>query len=111
MAFSFCYYPSLLIDYHVFPINKMRLCLYIIQNSNLSLLSLLDLQPEPECGKIPKDLQNEVPLNDRIVGGKEAKPGNMPWIVSLKIWDQAFCGGTIYNKYTIITAAHCVTGG
>lgn len=52
---------------------------------------------------------------DRIVGGKHAtSPSQFPWQVSLNNplysnkEDGSFCGGTIYNQTTIITASHCL---
>ena len=44
---------------------------------------------------------------DRIVGGQDAVVGQFPWQV---LWTNDFmiyCGGTIFNESTIITAAHC----
>lgn len=52
----------------------------------------------------------------KIIGGKEASPGQFPWQVSLGVsWiasaaDAHFCGGSIYEDDRIITAAHCVDG-
>ncbi|XP_048471463.1 transmembrane protease serine 5-like [Rhincodon typus] len=43
-----------------------------------------------------------------IVGGQEAKMGNWPWQVTLYNNYQHMCGGSIINRYWIITAAHCV---
>jgi len=52
---------------------------------------------------------------DRIVGGRPAKDGEVPYIISLqrKGWSGGWshsCGGSILNENTIITAAHCVDG-
>jgi len=47
---------------------------------------------------------------DRIVGGQDAVVGQFPWQV---LWTNDFmvyCGGTIFNESTIITAAHCCKG-
>lgn len=52
----------------------------------------------------------------RVVGGKDAKPGQYPWQVG--IWHRPtygnlnallgpFCSGTLITKNAIITAAHC----
>src|SRR5947209_8432536 len=52
----------------------------------------------------------------RVVGGQDAKIGQIPWQISLQIKPGVlksdskhihFCGGTIYNSKWIITAAHC----
>ena len=53
-------------------------------------------------------------LGMRIVGGKQARLHEFPWIVSLQKYLQSykkvhhFCGGTIINEWFIITAAHCL---
>ncbi|XP_056592281.1 coagulation factor IXb [Triplophysa dalaica] len=46
----------------------------------------------------------------RIVGGLEAKPGEIPWQVVLmeKVNKNPFCGGSLMSEVWIITAAHCV---
>jgi trypsin len=47
-----------------------------------------------------------------IVGGEEATEGEFPSIVSLwtDLIDSHFCGGTLLNAHTVITAAHCADG-
>nr|XP_034342043.1 coagulation factor IX isoform X2 [Arvicanthis niloticus] len=52
-------------------------------------------------------------LNDftRIVGGENAKPGQIPWQVILNGEIEAFCGGAIINEKWIVTAAHCLKPG
>ena len=47
---------------------------------------------------------------DRIVGGQKA-PKMIPWQVSLRYCAHGnchYCGGTILDSKTILTAAHCV---
>ncbi|KAH7024880.1 trypsin-like cysteine/serine peptidase domain-containing protein [Microdochium trichocladiopsis] len=45
-----------------------------------------------------------------IVGGETAKAGDFPFIVSLSGYDGwHFCGGSLVNANTVITAAHCST--
>lgn len=47
----------------------------------------------------------------KIVGGKPAKPGKFPYIVSLQNntdRGKNVCGGGIIAHYWILTAAHCV---
>ncbi|KID86959.1 trypsin-like protease [Metarhizium guizhouense ARSEF 977] len=45
-------------------------------------------------------------INKRIINGEDAKEGEFPSMVSIQMG--AFCGGTLLNKYTVLTAAHCV---
>lgn len=51
---------------------------------------------------------------DKIVGGQQADHGEYPWQVSLQrsSWGSYshFCGGSILDATTIITAAHCIEG-
>ena len=47
-----------------------------------------------------------------IVNGVESTPNSIPFQVSLQVssgggWFH-FCGGSIYNEKTIITAGHCI---
>ena len=43
----------------------------------------------------------------RIVGGKNAMVGEFPYQVLWKNDGEIYCGGSIFNASTIITAAHC----
>jgi transmembrane serine protease 3 len=52
----------------------------------------------------------------RIVGGNEARPHSIPWIVSLRRKTWHFCGGTLLRvkddkeeSDIVVTAAHCTT--
>ncbi len=51
---------------------------------------------------------------ERIIGGRLARNGEFPFVISLQIYDSnssaGLCGGSIIDKYTILTAAHCVVG-
>lgn len=45
----------------------------------------------------------------RIINGHDSKPGDWPFMVSLMYHgNQHFCGGSILNDNTILTAAHCL---
>ena len=41
-----------------------------------------------------------------IVGGQIA-PSPIPWQVSVQLGGFHFCGGTILDTYTLLSAAHC----
>ncbi|KAH6692220.1 extracellular trypsin protease [Plectosphaerella plurivora] len=43
----------------------------------------------------------------KIVGGNAAEAGEFPFIVSLQRRGNHFCGGTLLNENTVLTAAHC----
>ncbi|XP_018048795.1 PREDICTED: chymotrypsin-1-like [Atta colombica] len=45
-----------------------------------------------------------------IVGGRDAPIGKFPYQVSLKKSGRHSCGGSIINRSTILTAAHCLVG-
>lgn len=51
--------------------------------------------------------------NQRIVGGHNITIEEAPWQVSLEKLNRSrhFCGGSIINRFTIVTAAHCVKTG
>ncbi|KAG5313341.1 FA9 factor, partial [Acromyrmex insinuator] len=47
-------------------------------------------------------------ISSQVVGGEEAGVGSYPFIVSLQIFSQHFCAGSILNEKWIITAGHCI---
>ena len=52
------------------------------------------------------------PANTDIVGGSDAAYGEFPYLVSLLHkptigFKSHFCGGSIYDETTVVTAAHC----
>ena len=47
---------------------------------------------------------------DKIVGGVTAA-SPIPWQVSVRRGKRHFCGGTILNEWTILSAAHCFYAG
>ncbi|KAF5124051.1 Trypsin [Metarhizium anisopliae] len=50
-------------------------------------------------------------INKRIIGGEDANNGEFPFIVSiLSNRDHPFCGGSLLDSTTVLTAAHCITG-
>ena len=47
---------------------------------------------------------------NRIIGGASA-PSAIPWQVSIRKYGSHFCGGTILDSKTILSAAHCFSKG
>ncbi|KAF1978553.1 insect inhibitor with A fungal trypsin [Bimuria novae-zelandiae CBS 107.79] len=43
----------------------------------------------------------------QIVGGTTAVAGDFPFIVSLQVSGSHFCGGSLLNANTVVTAGHC----
>jgi secreted trypsin-like serine protease len=52
-----------------------------------------------------REAKSGVP-SERIVGGEEAEKGEFPFMVRLSMG----CGGALYEKDIVLTAAHCVEG-
>ncbi|KAG8594600.1 hypothetical protein GDO81_001262 [Engystomops pustulosus] len=48
-------------------------------------------------------------FHTEIVGGREAVPNSHPYIASLQIRRQHFCGGSLIARQFIMTAAHCLS--
>ncbi len=44
----------------------------------------------------------------RIIGGVQTLPGERPWMASLQLDGEHFCGGSLIDADWILTAAHCV---
>ncbi|PVH76814.1 trypsin-like serine protease [Cadophora sp. DSE1049] len=51
----------------------------------------------PELGKI----------NSRVTGGNLAEPGDFPFLVAPQLNGKQWCGATLLNAYTVLTAGHC----
>lgn len=64
--------------------------------------------PQPQDPEIP-NWDEGAPEND-IVGGVTAVQGDFPFIVSIQRSGSHFCGGTLLNANTVLTAAHCAVG-
>ena len=53
------------------------------------------------------DAHATVKIFPRIFNGFEVEKFKHPWIASLQIYGGHFCGGTLINPTTLLTAAHC----
>jgi len=62
----------------------------------------------------PRGLPYHLRGHNKIVGGQEATPGQYPYQLSFQQvgfgWTFHFCGASIYDRTTAITAGHCVYG-
>lgn len=82
-----------------------------------SSLSLIKQDAQISCGEtnrngLPTGSPTSESLQNRIVGGTKAEPGEFPYQVRLNIRSRrgtSLCGGVIIDQRHILTAAHCLT--
>jgi hypothetical protein len=68
----------------------------------LPALALAAPTPQDPDYTFPEDAPDE-----DIVGGTTAATAEFPFIVSLQRSGSHFCGGSLINANTVVTAAHC----
>jgi len=96
---------------HETPLSRMMkqvlaICLLAVAVSQAKLYKgprlPLRLQMDPKFRK---------PVDERIIGGDEVTPYSLPFQISFQTTSGFhFCGGSVYDENTIITAAHCCDG-
>jgi len=79
--------------------------------TSVALLVLLVSAASATCGISGRSSDDDF---DKIVGGQAADKGEYPWQVSMQrsSWSGSyhFCGGSIIDERTVVTAAHCIEG-
>jgi trypsin len=71
----------------------------------MSLLAALAMPALTFAAALPQDFSTQ------IVGGTAAASGEFPFIVSVQTSSGShFCGGTLLDADTVITAGHCAEG-
>ncbi|KAH8024257.1 hypothetical protein HPB51_022376 [Rhipicephalus microplus] len=82
----------------------------ILESAATELQQRASLSAQPEGFGKQRSYQcgRQMIRDGRIVGGQDAYDGEFPWVASLRLYGQHFCGGAILNKRWIITAAHCL---
>lgn len=58
-------------------------------------------------------LEPDYDISPRIVGGTVTEPGTTPYMAALvgpgsNLYLAQFCGGTVVDRFSVLTAAHCV---
>ncbi|KAJ6223573.1 hypothetical protein RDWZM_002118 [Blomia tropicalis] len=97
----------------------------MISRKNVSLFFLIALvsqfvDGEFKCGysKYHHPQRDDQDNDERIIGGKEARPHQFPWMVYVRVYHFQIgnssnvgglrCDGTLFNRQWILSAGHCV---
>lgn len=52
---------------------------------------------------------SKIDIGGRIIGGRDARPGEIPYLISLSLYGQLYCGGTLIAAQWFLSARHCFT--
>jgi secreted trypsin-like serine protease len=63
--------------------------------------SILSFNPFSVCGVRGRE--------QKIVGGSETLPNELPWVAGLFKQNKLYCGASIVTNKFLLTAAHCVS--
>lgn len=74
-----------------------------VKNRPMARSDNLNFRNDVYCGS------NKV-ARGRVIGGWQAREGEVPWIVALKWHNETKCGGSLIAKQWVLTAAHCLVG-
>jgi hypothetical protein len=84
----------------------------LLSTKSSSLSTLVASSSPPQLSPLkstPLSLLKMPPLALKIIGGREATPGQWPWQAAiLNKYKEVFCGGTLVAPGWVLTAAHCV---
>jgi len=97
-----------------FQISVVNMKVFIILGFLTFATAAPPIQPRAQtCAKVPSWMKSAFTSFDRIVGGANAGSA-IPWQVSLRnsaSGSTHFCGGTILDANTVLSAAHCFHNG
>ena len=81
---------------------KLITLLYILTSSSFAIRS--------QSRIISHENDDETNISPYIIGGRNAKNGDAPWMVSIRNnLPQFLCGGAILTSRWVITSAQCTT--
>ncbi|WGD37640.1 serine protease [Lysinibacter sp. HNR] len=74
-----------------------------------ALLALTTGTLSAQAEQISEPINNNPAISPRIVGGTNAVQGEFPFATSIQDNGRHFCGGSLIDQQTILTAEHCVS--